>query len=175
MLLSRVFGRAACHDSTTRSFVTAEYDVKQSTPWTRMTFTRTPQHETTLGPCVHSGSADVQYCTSPAKYREVVDRIVRGLEFHICVFCVGLLPSRCGISHAVVYNINLRELSKGEVVEKWLWHFDFAAFEVPALTMVCIVVFKTFLLGRQWTDFLFQTKPTSCFIALILYSTRRFS
>jgi hypothetical protein len=77
------------------------------------------------------------------------------------------------------YNIILRGLSRGEVVEEMLWCFGFAALEMPALAMTCIVVFKkygisplhllAFLLEQQYANF--QTKLTSCFIALIFLTS----
>ncbi|KAL4129704.1 hypothetical protein PRIC2_005711 [Phytophthora ramorum] len=72
------------------------------------------------------------------------------------------------------YNILVRDLSKEQMLEKMMWCLCFSAIGLPALGMVCVAVFKkygispmhllAFLLEQQYANF--QTKLTSCFIAL---------
>ncbi|KAG7389847.1 hypothetical protein PHYPSEUDO_009360 [Phytophthora pseudosyringae] len=77
------------------------------------------------------------------------------------------------------YNILLRDTSKEKIVERMLWCLCYAAFELPALVVTCVVVFKkygisplhllSFLVEQQFANF--QTKLTSCFIALLLFTS----
>ncbi|KAL3660631.1 hypothetical protein V7S43_014386 [Phytophthora oleae] len=89
---------------------------------------------------------------------------------------LGLLFATLWSLPSAHYNIALRNLSKEDMLERVIWCFCFAAFELPALVMVCTAVFKkygisplhllAFLLEQQYANF--QTKLSCCFIALIL-------
>ncbi|KAE9335229.1 hypothetical protein PR003_g13118 [Phytophthora rubi] len=88
---------------------------------------------------------------------------------------IGLLLATLWTLPSARYSILLRGISSEEIVERMLWCLCFSLFELPALVIVCITVFKkygistvhllAFLLEQQCANF--QTKLVSCFIALV--------
>ncbi|KAK1944465.1 hypothetical protein P3T76_004377 [Phytophthora citrophthora] len=89
---------------------------------------------------------------------------------------LGLLLAALWCLPSAHYNILLRNLPRDEMLQRVIWCFCFAAFELPSLVIVCSAVFKkygisplhllAFLLEQQYANF--QTKLSSCFIALIV-------
>ncbi|EGZ19212.1 hypothetical protein PHYSODRAFT_488560 [Phytophthora sojae] len=87
----------------------------------------------------------------------------------------GLLLATLWTLPSARYSMLLRDISSEETVERMVWCLCFSLFELPALVMVCVTVFKkygispvhllAFLLEQQYANF--QTKLVSCFIALI--------
>ncbi|KAE9105351.1 hypothetical protein PF005_g15342 [Phytophthora fragariae] len=88
---------------------------------------------------------------------------------------LGLLLATLWTLPSARYSILLRGISSEEIVERMLWCLCFSLFELPALVIVCVTVFKkygistvhllAFLLEQQCANF--QTKLVSCFIALV--------